>query len=94
MREIFITFAAGTAGLRSIGLPRSSISLPCSSSLKGAGPPTFGPAAALPGAAAAPMEEESTYIKVKHLNATRCLQGLSRSGINNPQDLLGGWGVS
>ena len=88
-----MTFAAGAAGLRSIGLPSSSISLPCSSSLKGAGPPIFGPAAALPGAAAAPMEEESTYIKVLSLNATRCLQGLSRSGMITPQGLLGAWGV-
>ena len=85
-----MTFAAGAAGLRSIGLPNSSISLPCSSSLKGAGPPIFGPAAALPGAAAAPMEEESTCIMVTSLNATRCLPGLSRSDTNTPQGLLGG----
>ena len=70
MRGGSVTFPAEAAGLRSIGLPNSSISLPCSSSLKGAGPPIFGPAAALPGAAAAPMEEESTYIMVTSLRAT------------------------
>lgn len=59
--EGMATFSAGAAGLRSMGFPCSSTSLPCSSSLSGAGPPVFGrdTAAVLGGAPeAAPTEED------------------------------------
>ena len=61
--QLWLTFRAGAADRRSMGLPCSSTSLPSSSNLKGAGPPVLGGGTApvLEGAVAeAPAEDDRT----------------------------------